>query len=316
MTDAELIHPLYLDVQMMFSFLAYLQGGVALGGEGVWTATGSVESTGKASGKLKLPFLAPLLGAELSADGSRAAKSSDSAEYKAAWHHTAASLFNALYAYLHEDGKVFELSSPNDLVDLKHGSLVELEGQYLGNPFEAVLALAAQFASYRDAGLTEGPGQPPKDPKRSGNPAARSNASRPRSQEEIEAQAEKEAQDFGLRISLQMRDELARSPVRDVLLVTGEGLRVVLTAAAEYFSDETREFLRSGQFKVIGKVTRILTESDELNLTRRTIIGAAGPEVARQIVQGFSTLPNIYSADPDPIISSPAVQILPMSIFI
>jgi hypothetical protein len=102
MATYELAHPLYLDVQMMTSFLAFLEGGYSLEDEQKSTSQTSKDAEGKASAKAKFPsFLG--VGAEAGMEGSLARKLENTVEYQAERHRTEASLFNYLYKRLRDD---------------------------------------------------------------------------------------------------------------------------------------------------------------------------------------------------------------------
>lgn len=160
---------------------------------------------------------------------------------------------------------------------------------------------------------------------RSGNPAKRSQA-----QVAIQAQAaqdpaeilaaltEKAAEssnEFGIRMMLRMAEDIKGAPVHDLLFRLPSGLQAVLTVSSEYYSPEVNEYLRAGAFRVIGKVTKVIGEGQTINLTRRTLLGVANPSVAQGIVQSADT-EDLKLDVSDPIITAPAVQILPMAIFI
>ena len=177
-----LAHPVYLDVAMMISFLAYLEGGVVTGAEETTKEAGTRERAlkGRAGFRARLPWA---LDAEAGSEGSANRREETSLESKSARQHTAASLFN------------------------------------------------------------------------------------------------------------------------------------LLTVSSEYYSATTNEYLRAGSFRVIGKVTRIVEESDAINLTRRTFLGAADSELVPDMIGNVRS--GTFRLDvADPIVGSPAVQILPMAIFI
>ncbi|MCW2919387.1 MAG: hypothetical protein JWN52_7455, partial [Actinomycetia bacterium] len=322
MVDYTLVHPLYLDESMMISFLAYLEGGVAFEGEETVRSGKTGDRKVDGSGKFKFPLIGALIGAEFGASGSTSRKSEESAEYKAARHHTTASLFNALNAYLHEDGLVIKLDDPNQLPALKTGQLVEVAGKYRGNPLEEVLALMGQLLSYMNLEEDASPNQEEEltaaKAKRSKNPAIRSKAAELAAAEASPKLVDEEEENSkaGLRILLKMREDIEKAPVHDLLVRTLTGLQAVLTVSSEYFTSATNEYLRAGEFVVLGKVTRILNGDDNINLTRRTVMGVAGPDVSRQLIKDVTDNPAFYLESTDPIISAPAVQILPMAIFI
>jgi hypothetical protein len=112
----------------------------------------------------------------------------------------------------------------------------------------------------------------------------------------------------------QMAQDLEEAAVHDTV-IEGPGLRAVLTMASEFFTPETAEYLRAGEFTAVGKVTRVLRGEDEISLVRRTVLGAAGAEVARDVVVK-SVEEGSFRVDTfDPIIKPPAVQILPLAVF-
>jgi hypothetical protein len=112
-----------------------------------------------------------------------------------------------------------------------------------------------------------------------------------------------------------MAEYISRAPVHDLLFRLESGLNAVLTVSSEYYSPEVNEYLRAGEFRVIGKVTKIIDNDTTINLTRRTILGVANPTTAQEIVANADT-EDIKLDVADPIVTAPAVQVLPMAIFI
>lgn len=276
-----MIHPVYLDISMMMSFLAFLQGGVDTGGEETLTTGTIKEKRGELGAKLKLPSISNFFGAEATAAASAGKTVEQTLEYTAVRQHTAASLFNGLHRYLHNDGKILELSSSNQLSALDIGQLVEIRGQYLGNPLEQIIDLATTFLGY----LEEGNALP----------------------ENVDA--------VGIRVMKKMQKDLMDSPVRDALFKGTTGLQVVLTLDVPQFSPATREKLRAGTFTTLGKVTQVMIGEGSIDLARRTVAGAAGSEIARKLItdatRGFPQFAAL-----DPIVSAPLVQLLPMAIYV
>jgi hypothetical protein len=99
-------------------------------------------------------------------------------------------------------------------------------------------------------------------------------------------------------------------------MLAGGGLKAILTMSAEFFTEATRAHLRAGVFRVVGKVTRVLTEGDDVNLLRRTVLGAAGPDVAREMLNAAVQEGELQLETFDPIIQAPAVQVLPLAVFV
>lgn len=325
MTEAQdtyqLTHPIYLDVAMMTSFLAYLDGGVVTQEEATQKETGERERVFKGHGGLsvKLPWA---LNVGAGAEGSGQRRDEISVESKFARQHTNASLFNLLYQYLSSDDKLTILSDASQLESLQTSQLVELSGEYLGNPLEDILGfMGAVFPYILDqqkatADAAADATASAKRAQRSGNPAKRAQAqTAPEDPGTALAELARQTQDVGVQMMLRMADDIVHVPVHDILFRTVSGLEAVVTASSEYYSRETSEYLRAGEFRVIGKVTRVITKDDSINLTRRTVLGAANSKVAEDIVSNARS--SEFQLDvADPIVKAPAVQILPMAIFI
>jgi hypothetical protein len=316
-----LAHPIYLDVAMMTSFLAYLDGGVVTEEEATQKETGARERVFKGHGGLsvKLPWA---LNVDAGTEGSGQRRDEVSVESKFARQHTNASLFNLLYQYLSSDEKLTMLNDASQLESLQTSQLVELSGEYLGNPLEDILGFVGAVFPYvldqqrATADAAADAADKAKRTQRSGNPAKRAQApTTPDNPGIALAELARQTQDFGVQVMLRMADDITQVPVHDILFRTTSGLEAVVTASSEYYSKETSEYLRAGEFRVVGKVTRVITKDDSINLTRRTVLGAANSKVAEDIVS------NARSAEfqldvADPIVKGPAVQILPMAIFI
>lgn len=300
-----LAHPIYLDENMMLSFLAHLDGGVSFSEE--QEDTTSASSTAAASLRAAIRAkLATFASAELSGQAEYKSQNSDSQQIKRSKQHTAASLFNLLYEYLKVDDAIVRPAGPAGPPGLRVGQLVEIEGAYRGNPLEDILQLIHSLLPYIAPEAKQS--ESPKGPKpRSGNPAARNApAAKP---DEVSAEQTTTA------MIRQMVADSEASPVHDLLVKTEHGLDAVVVVSSDYFSSATNELLRSGTVKVLGKVTWVLAEGDEVNLMRRTVIGAAGETMSKGMLEDFRTvLPTTNIAEP--IVKAPAIQIIPMAIFV
>ncbi|WP_323959510.1 hypothetical protein GC088_13410 [Arthrobacter sp. JZ12] len=311
-----LAHPIYLDVQMMLSFLAHLEGGVSVSESERTTATGARERFLKARGGIRAKLFA-IGDANFEGEGSQQNRDETQVESQTERHHTEASLFNLLYDYLTEDGKTIRLDDPGQLTEVQNGQLVEFSGEFLGNPIENVLAFFDAFLPYIEedepAKVEPAPTVQTRAQKsRSGNPAVKASTQHQVQQPVVEENPSEE----GIRVLRRMSQDIKSAPVHDLLFRTEHELEAVVTVASLYYSATTTEHLRAGEFRVIGKVTRVLEEGQSINLMRRTVLGVAGPALANDVLNSVTNSDDFNLDVPDAIVSGPAIQVLPMAIFI
>jgi hypothetical protein len=306
----ELVHPVYLDVPMLVSFVAAAEGGYAFESE----ETGK-ESTGTekahaatARGRVGFPLLSALVGLDMSGRYGREAREEESKETKVVRQHTEASLFNLLRHQLHETERITAIGDQERLTELKLGELVEVSGEVLGNPLQQVLDLFAQILPYLGVDV-EALSKPKKrkDPSRSGHPGKAAGTTS--SNEDL-------TDEDAFRLMTTMRGDLERASIRDLVVLGPDRVRAVLTLSTEFFSDQTADYLLGGRFTVVGKVTRVLAEGETINLTRRTALGLGGPDLARQIVTDVTSDNELFVDLGDPVVEPPAVQLLPLAVFV
>lgn len=317
--ELELVHPVYLDVPMLVSFVAAVEGGVAFGSEqtekGATTQDKAREATGRA--RAGLPLLGALVGMDVSGRYGRRDQELESKETKIVRQHTEASLFNLLRHELRSKDRIAVLEKKDQLQDLAIGRLVEITGEVIGNPLQQMLELFLQILPYLGYDV-ETLSQPKKRKEsrgnpRSGNPAKRAAADQATSSGNA---GEELSEEDIFRLMATMRQDLGRGSIRDLVLRGDEEMRAVLTLSTEFLTGTAAEHLLGGRFTVIGKVTRVLGEGESINLTRRTAIGLGGPELSRGLVTELRAIDSLFVEIGDPIVEPPAVQLLPLAVFV
>jgi hypothetical protein len=309
----ELVHPVYLDTPMMVSFVAALEGGVSYGAESTQMQAQTAGREREGGARFGVPILSSLLSLDMSGRMSSNVGTQNTEEVKVVRRHTEASLFNLLRHRLVSDGEVTPVKTREQLSELRPGQLIEISGEVTGNPLQQLFALLTKMLPYMglDEEAVRGPAkdkQPPGNPK-SGNPAKRAAAKQELTKDEEETLD-------GIRMLFIMKDDLEIASVRDVVLAGDDSITTVLTLSTEFFSDQTTDYVLGGRFTALGKVTRILAGEDTVNLTRRTALGVAGPDMARDIVQSFTQDDEFFIEATDPIVGAPAIQVLPLALFV
>jgi hypothetical protein len=304
---SQLVHPIYLDVPMLVSFLAALEGGVAF--EGQQTTRQALTTAGEreGSGRVALPVgLSMLIGLDMTGRIKSATQDEAGEEVVAIRRHTEASLFNLLRSRLEADDAVVMLDSPAQLDDLEVGALVAMSGEVVGNPLAELVRMIARVLPLFGTDvekLMEGPSKPRRQGGRSQAP-----------QEQLDAESLE-----GLRYFVQFGAELLSTAVRDVVMHSPSGLSAVLTLSSEFLSDQAEEYLRGSRLQVLGKVSEVVAASDQsINLMRRGTMGFVEKDEVRQLVK--TTVEALESplvvSLADPIVEAPAVQVLPLAIYV
>lgn len=311
--ELELVHPVYLDIPMMVSFVAAVEGGVAYGDESTRRVLSGTDKDREATagGRSGIPLLSSILNLDMSGRLAQKERGEETEEVKVVRKHTEASLFNLLRHGLLVSERITTLDNPDQLAGLEVGALVEVSGEVVGNPLQQMLDLMTQLLPYM--GMSEEDLRKPtrKSGRRSGNPAVKAAANQGDGGSDDEISFEEI-----VRMLVTMRDDLAQATVRDLMLQAPGGLRAALTLSTEFFTNQTTDYLLGGRFTAIGKVTRVLTEGESINLTRRTALGISGPDVARDLVRGFVEDKDFFVEIGDPIVEPPAIQLLPLAVFV
>lgn len=302
----DLVHPLYLDVPMMISFLAALEGGgVAFEGEELARASASEDRAKGASGRIGLPAISSLFGIDLTGRLESGSKEEESRETKVLRRHTEASLFNLLRHRLLTEERVHLIADSHDAAQT--GDLVEFEGDYIGNALKGIVDLFLKLLPYTD--IEEKAKQKKRNPKKSGNPAIRADAMDPNSDDEDDP-AEI------LRMMRIVHEDLESSAVEDIVLQRSNGFQAVLTLSREFLAAEMQQQMMAARLRVLGKVSRIIRDEELVNLTRRTALGVTGPNAAQELVSSVTSLGEGHFSFGDPVVKAPALQIQPLAVFL
>ena len=112
--------------------------------------------------------------------------------------------------------------------------------------------------------------------------------------------------------------DLESSPSSDVIIKNeGQWEKIaVLDLSTEVLPLAAQELLHCGRVRVIGKVTRVLTKKDNINLYRRSVLGIAAQSLSTQWAQSFKTMPDVNIKLESPTVKYLAVEILPMAIYV
>lgn len=291
MVDAEdLVIPVYLNQRIVFDLVAVLEGGIA----SVTQVSQTQAQTAGESRQIGASFgvseaLRSLLKIDLT--GKRDRKSTDETSTTTTQDriHTPVSLFITLRSILREERYLKMIASDSELVP---GDLVEFSAVLKRNPLVETLDSFIEMIDILQA-LT---GKPKKGQGKQANEMSQ--------------------------IKKQMGALISSLKGGDTLDLTTPPLpsshRAVITLEIQNLNDPTMSDLVDGTFRVVGKVTRCLSESEgAISLNRKSAINRLPASALEQFKTAFQapefaemSLPELEWEIP-----GPAIQVLPIAIF-
>lgn len=294
-----LIHPIYLDVPMLVSFAAAVEGGLSFGAEVTEESTRSRSAEGALSGKLGLgPLFTKFLDPSIGGSAGGAIEDTERAVRKQARAHTEASVAILLYdRFRREGGYVIDPASLKDLESVEPGALVEVAGTIEKNAIDAMVdyidaisilsQMGTETSSQRGAGGGKAKGVPkPSGPLHS------------------------------LRDSLD-RDR-KRTPISNVLLRCSipANANAIVTLRTENLRDLTLSELHKNSVRVLGKVTRVVADGEEVSPFENYGMALLKPETLEAALTPIVENEAMKIQFSEVTLKGPAVQILPLMVFV
>jgi len=303
MKDIPLIHPIYLDVPMLVSFAAAVQGGISLASEITQENKLGGSGSGNASVEFNLSNLFKSL-FETSAKASGEATISGESQVvrKESRSYTEASIAIILYHELKQKGRsIVELSKADDAKDLPIGALVEIAGTIEKNTVDSIIDYADAADILSGMAPDQAPGPAPSG---RGKPASSAKPKQQRSEAGRMA-------DF-------LDQDRKRTPISNVILRTPEelGLGVVISLRTANLRDLTLSELHKNNVRVVGKVTRRIPAGDSMVSFENYGMAMLDRQTLAGLFESFTTTEGLAADLGDFVVEGPAIQVLPLMIFV
>ncbi len=311
MEATDLCVPIYLNQQMVFDLLAVLEDGFyqlssirTAGTESENQKTGLGASVG-----VKNVFA--LLGVSFKGDHNREKGSQEQTEVARERVHTPTSLFSKLRLTLNDKSLLTMVRSAEDVEIISSGHFVEFRAVLKKNPLVEALDGFQRLMEWSNL-LAEEPEQPSQSGGRRGRKAGGG------------GRKDSQARNENERIAQQMGVMLSALTQTGSLEIVGEMLdasptTAVLSTKQEYFSDENASEIVDGEFRVLGKVVRVVTDgsADSINLLRKTSFGHLDNRIFDQLGDVFVGQEEVGLRFPEIVteVKGPALQIIPIAIF-
>ena len=283
----KLIHPIYLDVPMMVSFAAAIEGGVAFEKEVV----SSHESTNEKGASIRTKFglsalFESLFDAGIEGELKSATEKISGERNTERRAHTESSIAILLYDALNKnEGYLVKPKTAKELQSMAHGSLIELSGELRKNAIDSMIDAIDVIMILSSMG-----------------------------EEDPEGAIDNELEGLGKGL----REDRSRTPLSNVVLQcdTPEDLKAVVTLRTENLRDLTLSELHKNKVRVVGKVTRSISSKQSMSPFENYGLSMMEAGTLSKIVKGLEDSEGVNVELGDVEIQGPAVQVLPLMVFV
>ena len=304
MEPTDLCVPIYLNQQIVFDLLAILDDGFSNFSTIKTSNTETQSQCADAAGSVGLSNVFALIGLSLKGELSTQKGGQEQRELSQQKIHTPTSLFAKLKLMLDErDAKMLKrIDSKEAINKLKAGDFVEFRAILKKNPLvdaleglQKLMELANLFTNKGEETHKANKGQRIMAPQ-SNNPP-------------IMTLINGMLASLTQSNSLELIGELLEAP----------DTKAVISTKVNYFSDKNATEIIDGEFRVLGKVVRIIkTDSDTpINLLRKTSFGLLDSNLLTQFKTAFEGIEKAGIKIPKLVteIKGPALVVIPIAIF-
>ena len=302
-----LIHPIYLDIPMLVSFAAAIEGGLSFGTEVTREESNSTATVTEGGAKFGL---SRLFNQFLDVSGELKAKGEhDSVERsieKSSRAHTEASVAILLYDQLRrESGYIVNLDTLEAAREVEPGALVEIAGTVEKNAIDAIVDcidavnILARLSS-------------------ADNAVTPSNSTTGRRRGSATGKNRQETQNPLEVIRDALDEDRNRTPISNVLLrcTAPSNVTAVVTLRTENLRDLTLSELHKNSVRVLGKVTRVIDQRESMSSFENYGMALVQPELLQGIFGELRNNKDIALDLSEVQVQGPALQVLPLMVFV
>jgi hypothetical protein len=303
MQSIPLIHPINLDVPMLVSFAAAVQGGLSLASEVTEEKKRSTSGSGNLSAEFSLSNLfKTLFDAEAKTNIEGRLDSETQLVRKESRSYTEASIAIILYHQLKsQKGSILEVTNIEDIASLPVGALVEVPGTIEKNTIDSIVDYAVALDILSSMAENQTPVTNPQQTSKKG----------------FAAVPKKQKSDIA-RLAECLDQDRKRTPISNVMLRTKDSteMNVIISLRTANIRDLTLSELHKNNVRVVGKVTRVIPEGEKMISFENYGMAMINQDVLSQLFTGITSTDYFAGELSDFVVSGPAVQILPLMIFV
>ena len=301
-----LIHPIYLDIPMLVSFAAAIEGGLSFGTELTREASSSTETVAEGGAKFGLSSLFSQfldVSVDLQAQGTH--EGVERSVERSSRSHTEASVAILLYDRLRKDsGYIVDLDTLEAARDVEPGALIEIAGTVEKNAIDAII-------DYTDAvNILVSLGSDEQTTPRGSTTGRHRGSAVGKNKHEIQSPLGK------------IRDALdtdrKRTPISNVLLrcTAPNNVTAVVTLRTENLRDLTLSELHKNSVRVLGKVTRVIDRGESMSPFENYGMALVQPKRLQEIFMELQSNNEIALDLSEVQVQGPALQVLPLMVFV
>lgn len=314
--DKDLIIPVYVDTNALLDLLASIEGGFSTMEK---VTTRSAEGSGidrnvkaDAGSEFGVPNVLSLLKLNLGYSANWKKSQEGSEQRESDRYHTYGSLFHRLREYLTANSLLKRLNEGGNVwADIAPSDFVEIRGVFRPNPFASSLEIMDRLIGIYKLFLNSSfPSQ-----------SSAGQADKRKSQEEktrvqSEAKQIEQFKEFLRGVLQDIQSENIRAFVVD--LNYPKDYRAVILLYLNYMRDQTTKELSHKEYRLLGKVVRKVEKesSEKIDLLLGTGLGGIGKQTLQGLVAMFNQVPNMNLPEIQTEINGPALEIVPVAIFV
>jgi len=326
----DLVIPIYVDTNALLDILASIEGGFSIVEK---VTSRSADTSGidravkaEAGTEFGVPNVLSLLKLTLGYSGNWKKAKEEQQEKEVERYHTYGSLFHRLREYLDTNSLVKRLDENSATWDdIQPSDFVEIHGIFRPNPSANSLEIMERLI--RITQIVQD--MPPSYKKSSDSTKTKMTTEEKQQLKEEERKTNEEREKVRNQIKqMEQMRKFLQSVLSDIQsekirifvvdLKQPVEYKVVALLFVDYLRDQSMKEISYKEFKLLGKVARKLDESDDksIDLLVGTGFGGIDKNVLEQLVGGLAHIPNMNFPEVEMEITGPALEIVPIAVFI
>ena len=282
-----LIHPIYLDIPMLVSFAAAIEGGLSFGAEVTREASSSTAAAAEGSATFGFSDLfSQFLSGSADLKVASEHEGEERSVERSSRSHTEASVAILLYDRLRKDrGYIVDPETLEAAKGVEPGALVEIAGTVEKNAVDAIVDYMAAVDILGNLAPNHG--------------------------------KKKQQSPLG-KIRATIDTDRKRTPISNVLLrcTVPNDITAVVTLRTENLRDLTLSELHKNSVRVLGKVTRVIGPGESMSPFENYGMALLNPSSLEDILQPLRDNEALAIEFSEVQVKGPALKVLPLMVFV